>query len=57
MTIINCINCKWSAPVFLCHDDGCKEIYAYECRHNAPSLDGWPMVDAHEWCGEAYPKG
>jgi hypothetical protein len=57
MTIINCINCKWSAPVLLSHDDGSKEIFAYECRHNAPSIGGWPLVEAGDWCGEAYPKG
>ena len=36
--------------------EGALELYGYECRCNAPGLEGWPLVEINDWCGEARIK-
>ena len=57
MGLIHCKDCKYGKPVFMHHDDDSRELYAYECRHNAPGVCGWPLVEVNDWCGEAVLKG
>ena len=56
MTMIHCKYCKYAVPVFMHRDDDSRELYAYECRHNAPGLEGWPLVEINDWCGETRIK-
>lgn len=57
MELIHCKHCKYAVPVFMHHDDDSRELYAYKCRHNAPGLCGWPLVEITDFCGEAVLKG
>ena len=56
MTRIHCKNCAYSAPVLVPIGEGALELYGYECRCNAPGLEGWPLVEINDWCGEARVK-
>lgn len=57
MERIHCKDCKYGKPVFMHYDGDSRELYAYECRHSAPGVCGWPLVEVNDWCGEAVLKG
>ena len=43
MTCRTCDGCRFS-----CYNDDAE----LECRANPPSLEGWPVVAARDWCGK-----
>lgn len=41
---MRCRTCMWYVP------KGTTKLG--RCRHNAPTLDGWPAVYESDWCGQ-----